>query len=75
MGTYDAQTLFADHLCLAAADEEGHIPSSFGQTAAEITTDGTRTDYQDSHRRIIWDSRFPPQFGQAGIDEISVGLL
>ena len=36
MGTHDAQAVFVYHLCLAAADKEGHVFSSFGQTAAEI---------------------------------------
>ena len=62
MGTYDAQTVFVYHLCLAAADKEGYLSSSFGQTAAEIATDGACADYQDSHRRIMWDSCFLLQF-------------
>jgi hypothetical protein len=62
MGTYDAQALFVYHLCLVAADKEGHVFSSFGQTAAEIATDGARANYQDSHRRIMSDSGFLPQF-------------
>jgi len=58
VGTYDAQTLFAYCLCLTGAYEEGDISSSLGETAAKITPDGTSPDYQDAHRRIMWDSWF-----------------
>ena len=59
--TYDAQTVLTYRLCLAAADKEGDISSSISQTAAEIATDGASADYQYAHRRIMWDSCFPPQ--------------
>src|ERR1700744_1514810 len=72
MGTNDAQTVFVYHLCLAAANKEGHVFSSFRQTAAEISPDGARADYQCSHRRIMWDLCFTPQFRQASIMKFRV---
>ena len=56
VGTYDAQTMCAYRLCLAGTYEEGDIFSSLSETAAEIPPDGTSPDYQDAHRRIMWDS-------------------
>jgi hypothetical protein len=56
VGTYDAQTMFAYRLYLAGAYEEGDIFSSLSETAAKISPDGTSPDYQDAHRRIMWDS-------------------
>jgi hypothetical protein len=55
--------MFAYELRLAGAYEEGYIPSSLSQAAAKVATDSASADYQDSHRRIMWDSCFPLQSG------------
>ena len=57
VGTYDAQTMFVYRLCLAGAYEESGIFSSLSETAAEIAHDD-QPDYQDAHRRTMWDSSF-----------------
>ena len=49
--------------CLPGAYEEGHIPSGLSQAAAKVATDRASADYQDSHRRIMWDSCFRLQSG------------
>jgi hypothetical protein len=63
MWTYNTQTMFAYDVCLAGVYEEGHIPSGLNQAAAKVATDRAGADYQDSHRRIMWDSCFPLQSG------------
>ena len=63
VGTYNAQTMFAYELCLASAYKEGYIPSRLSQAATKVAADGSRADYQDSHRRIMWDSCFRLQSG------------
>jgi hypothetical protein len=62
MGTYNAQTMFAYELCLAGAYKEGYTSSGLSQTAAKVATDGASAYYQDSHRRIMWDSCFRLQW-------------
>ena len=57
VGTYDAQTVLANDLCLPRADQEADIPSSFMQAAAKITTDGASADHQNSHVYIICEFR------------------
>jgi len=61
MGAYNAQTMLAYDLRLPGAYEEGYIPSGRSQAAAKVATDGASADYQDSHRRIMWDSWFRRQ--------------
>jgi hypothetical protein len=69
--------VFAYRFGLPGAYKEGHIPSSLSQTAAEIATDGAGADYQDSHRRIMWDSycRLQSRGAEWGSQSIGFSVL